>query len=182
MLFDFENAPLYSPLPIDLTVGGITAHLSATGQGYSIQSTTTAPVVPVGFSGRFLYPSSIYAADLLVSFSTPLTDFSILYAPQELGCDSSATMRVTAVLKRHIRGNGHYQCHLELYLHLDLPNPADQLPPAFQQRGRPLRRPSGTHPEPLSGLWHHLPGRQHDRDPGADDHTDHSHPAGEWRF
>ncbi len=98
VLFDFENAPLYSPLPIDLTVGGITAHLSATGQGYSIQSTTTAPVVPVGFSGRFLYPSSIYAADLLVSFSTPLTDFSILYAPQELGCDSSATMRVTAYL------------------------------------------------------------------------------------
>ena len=98
ILFDFDNAPLYTPLPIDLTVGGITAHLSASGQGYSIQSTTTAPVVPVGFSGRFIYPSSIYAADLLVSFSTPLSDFSILYAPQELACDSSATMRVTAYL------------------------------------------------------------------------------------
>jgi len=98
VLFDFDNAPLYTPLPIDLTVGGITAHFSATGQGYSIQSTTTAPVVPVGFSGRFIYPSSIYAADLLVSFSTPLTAFSILYAPQELSCDDSATMRVTAYM------------------------------------------------------------------------------------
>ena len=97
VLFDFDNAPLHSPLPIDLTVGGITAHLSATGQGYSIQD-TTAPVVPAGFSGRFIYPSSINAADLLVSFSTPLTDFSILYASQELACDSSATMRVTAYL------------------------------------------------------------------------------------
>src|ERR1035438_4996763 len=97
VLFDFDNAPPPSPLPIDLTVGGITAHLSATGQGYSIQD-TTAPVVPAGFSGRFIYPSSINAADLLVSFSTPLTDFSILYASQELACDSSATMRVTAYL------------------------------------------------------------------------------------
>jgi hypothetical protein len=98
VLFDFDNAPLQSPFPIDLTVGGITAHLSATGAGYSIQSTTTAPDVPVGFSGRFIYPSSINAADLLVGFSTPLTDFSILYASQELACDSSATIRVTAYL------------------------------------------------------------------------------------
>jgi hypothetical protein len=98
VLFDFDTAPLQSPLPIDLTVGGITAHLSATGKGYSIQSTTTAPVVPVGFSGRFIYPSDINAADLLVSFSRPLTDFSILYASHELACDSSATMRVTAYL------------------------------------------------------------------------------------
>jgi hypothetical protein len=97
VLFDFDNAPLHTPLPINLTVGGITAHFSATGQGYSIQD-TTAPVVPVGFSGRFIYPSSIYAADLLVSFSTPLTDFSILYATQELACDDSATMRVTAYM------------------------------------------------------------------------------------
>src|ERR1035438_7768057 len=55
VLFDFDNAPLYTPLPIDLTVGGITAHLSATGQGYSIQGTTTVPVVPVGFSGHYIY-------------------------------------------------------------------------------------------------------------------------------
>jgi hypothetical protein len=53
---------------------------------------------PVGFAGNCVYPNSVFAADLLVGFSTPLTSFSILYAPQELGCDDSATMRVTAYL------------------------------------------------------------------------------------
>jgi uncharacterized protein YqkB len=98
VLFDFDTAPLYTPFPLDLTIGGLTAHFSATGQGYSIQSTTTAPVVPVGFSGRFIYPSSVFAADLLVTFSKPLVAFSILYAPQELACDDSATLRVTAYM------------------------------------------------------------------------------------
>src|SRR5690348_2827816 len=87
ILFDFDAAPLYSPLPLDILSGGLFAHLSATGAGYSIQSTSTSPVVPIGFAGRFLVPSSIYGADLLVSFSKPLTAFSILYSPQELGCD-----------------------------------------------------------------------------------------------
>jgi hypothetical protein len=96
IVFDFDNAPPYTPLPLDVTAGGVTAHLSATGQGYSIQSVSSAPVVPSGFTGRFIYPSSIYASDLLVSFSTTLNGFSIQYAPQELACDSSATMRVTA--------------------------------------------------------------------------------------
>jgi hypothetical protein len=98
VLFDFENAPLYTSLPINLTVGGITAHFSATGQGLSIQQANTMGFTPAGFAGHCIYPNSIYLADLLVSFSTPLTDFSILYAPQELACDSSATMRVTAYL------------------------------------------------------------------------------------
>lgn len=97
VLFDFNNAPLHTPLPIDLTVAGISAHFSATGQGYSIQD-TSAPVVPLGFTGRFIYPSSIQPADLLISFDRTLTDFSILYSPQELGCDDSATMRVTAYM------------------------------------------------------------------------------------
>jgi len=98
VLFDFDNAPVYSPLPIDITVGGITALFSATGQGYSIQSSSTVTILPAGFSGHYIYPSSVYAADLLVSFSKTLTNFSILYSPQELGCDDSATMRVTAYL------------------------------------------------------------------------------------
>jgi len=96
VLFDFENAPQYSPLPINLTTGGITAQFSATGQGYSIQLATCQGLHPVGFTGLCIYPSSINAADLIVNFSTPLTDFSILYAPEEYACDSSATMRVTA--------------------------------------------------------------------------------------
>jgi len=102
--FNFDDAPLYRPLPLDVTAGGITAHLSATGQGYSIQSTSTVPIVPTGFSGRFLYPSSVFLADLVVTFSQTVTAFSILYAPQELGCDDSATMRVTAYMNTLLIG------------------------------------------------------------------------------
>jgi hypothetical protein len=40
----------------------------------------------------------VYAADLLVSFSQTVTDFPIMYAPEEYGCDSSARMRVTAYM------------------------------------------------------------------------------------
>jgi len=104
ILFDFDNAPLYSPLPISLTVGSVTAHFTATGQGYSLQGVSTAPVVPAGFTGHFIYPSSVFASDLLVSFSQPLLDFSIQYAPQELACDSSATMKVTAYLGQNVVG------------------------------------------------------------------------------
>jgi hypothetical protein len=98
VLFDFDNAPVYTPLPIDLTVGGISAHFSATGQGYSIQLVGTLGIAPPGFSGRCIFPSSVYPADLLVDFVQTLTDFSIMFSPQELGCDDSATMRVTAYM------------------------------------------------------------------------------------
>lgn len=98
ILFDFDNAPLYTPLPMNLLVGGITARFTATGQGYSVQSANTLGIVPAGFAGNCLFPSSVFAADLMVSFSQPVTQFSILYSPQELGCDDSATMRVTAYL------------------------------------------------------------------------------------
>ncbi|PWU13554.1 MAG: hypothetical protein C5B50_19110 [Verrucomicrobia bacterium] len=97
-LFDFDNAPVHTSLPLSLTVGGITARFSATGQGYSIQPANTLGFTPAGFSGYCFYPNSIYAADLLISFSQTMKDFSILYAPEEYACDSSATMRVTAYL------------------------------------------------------------------------------------
>lgn len=98
VLFDFENAPIRSPLPVSLTVDGITAQFKATGQGYSIQPANTMGFTPANFSGLCIYPSSIYLADLLVKFDSTLVDFSLLYACQELGCDDAATMRVTAYL------------------------------------------------------------------------------------
>lgn len=98
VLFDFNNAPPYTPLPISQTVCGITAYFSATGQGYSIQSAGTMGFTPPGFSGYCIYPSNVYPADLLVSFDQTLTKFSIIYACQELGCDDAATMRVTAYM------------------------------------------------------------------------------------
>jgi hypothetical protein len=98
VLFDFDNAPLYTPLPIDLTVSGITAHFSATGQGYSIQNADVLGFTPPGFAGHIVYPNSINLADLLISFDQTLTNFSIMYTCQELGCDDAATMRVTAYM------------------------------------------------------------------------------------
>jgi hypothetical protein len=98
VLFDFDNAPIHASLPIDVTVGGITAALSATGQGFSVQEANVLGFTPVGFSGRVLYPNSINAADLLIGFTQPLSQFSILYAPEEYATDSSARMRVTAYL------------------------------------------------------------------------------------
>ena len=104
ILFDFDNAPPHAPLPLSLTVSGVSAQLSATGQGFSIQPANVLGFTPVGFAGNCIYPSSIYAADLLISFSAPLIDFSILYAPEEYACDSSATMRVTAYLNGTLVG------------------------------------------------------------------------------
>jgi hypothetical protein len=96
VFFDFDSAPLHSPLPVDVTVGEVTAHLSATGQGFSIQRADALGFTPVGFAGNCVYPSSVFAADLLISFSQPCDSFSLLYAPEEYACDSSARMRVTA--------------------------------------------------------------------------------------
>jgi hypothetical protein len=103
-LFDFDSAPVHSPLPLSLSVNGITAQFSATGQGFSIQPANTLGFTPAGFSGNCVYPSSVFAADLLVSFSQSLSDLSVLYAPEEYACDSSATMRVAAYLDSALVG------------------------------------------------------------------------------
>jgi hypothetical protein len=102
-LFDFNNGPRYTPLPLDQVSGNIRAHFSATGQGYSIQYTPDAiGMMPAGFSGYGLSPSSVFGADLLVSFwdnttgnPLSLSDASIMVAPQELACDSSSTMKIS---------------------------------------------------------------------------------------
>jgi hypothetical protein len=91
--YDFDSAPVHTALPIDLTVNGLTAHFTG---GYSVQPVGTLGISPVGFSGLYLYPSSVFQSDLVIGFSEVLTDFSILYAVDELACDVSARMRVTA--------------------------------------------------------------------------------------
>jgi hypothetical protein len=98
VLFTFDDAPIHTSLPVNVAAGGITAHMTATGQGFSIQPANTMGFTPAGFGGLCIYPNSIYAADLAASFSVTVSAFSILYAPQELGCDDSARMRVTAYL------------------------------------------------------------------------------------
>lgn len=95
VLFDFDNILPHTPLPIDQTVSGITAHLSGTGEGYSIQDANVLGFTPQGFAGSIIYPNSINLADLVIRFDQTITDFSLMYCCQELGCDDAATMRVT---------------------------------------------------------------------------------------
>lgn len=96
VLFDFDDAPLHTPLPIDVTAGGITAHVDGTAGSYSVQSADVLGFTPTGFGGYCLYPSTLFLADLVIDFSELLSGFSIMYCPMEFGCDDSATMRVTA--------------------------------------------------------------------------------------
>ena len=99
VLFDFNSTPYHTPLPIDITVENVTASFSGTGQSYSIQLANISGIgTPAGFSGNCLYPNSSFASDLLVSFSQAIRDISIMYAPSELGCDSTATMRITGYM------------------------------------------------------------------------------------
>jgi hypothetical protein len=93
--FDFDSAQAMRPFPLDTMVDGLSAHLTGTGQGYSLQVVGTVGIAPAGFSGQCIFPSSVFASDLIIDFSETLADFSIMYAPQELACDASAIMRVT---------------------------------------------------------------------------------------
>jgi hypothetical protein len=94
--FDFDSAPIHTSLPIRLTVGTVTADFTASGSGFSIQPANTMGFAPAGFGGLCIYPNSVFAADLTITFDQALNDFTMMYAPQELACDSSAIMRVTA--------------------------------------------------------------------------------------
>lgn len=98
VLFDFDNIPVGTTLPITETVGVITAHFAGIYPGYSIQDANVLGFTPPGFSGHIIYPNSINLADLMISFDQLLTDFSIMYSVEELACDTSATMRVTAYM------------------------------------------------------------------------------------
>ena len=100
VLFDLNNAPYGASLPITITVGSVTATFTATGMGYSVQNVDTVGFTPQGFSGYWLRPNGINPppSDILVSFSETLTNFSIMYSPEELTCGDSAIMRATGYL------------------------------------------------------------------------------------
>ncbi len=94
-LFDFNSAGPGSAPGTQISDG-----IAATVQGaYYIQTTaSTILYTPPGFSGYSLIPTGISTGDLTITFDTTITDFSILLAPQELACDTSATLRATAYM------------------------------------------------------------------------------------
>ena len=103
VLFDFNSGPQFSPLPLSLTVGGITADFSG---AYSIQDVAGyIGVTPGGFSGLGLLPNGINTGALQVDFPQEnITDFSILVAPQELATDTTATLKVSAYMNGNLVG------------------------------------------------------------------------------
>ena len=109
--FDFDNAPVHAPLPLDVTAGGITGHFSSGSPwyNYSIQPADVLGFTPQGFSGLCIFPSTVFQSDLLVSFDTQLTSASVLYAPEEYATESSCTMRMTAYLGATYVGTNTYQ-------------------------------------------------------------------------
>lgn len=99
VLFDFDSGPVNTATPLDQVAGGITAHFSHESvYPYAIWAANVWGFTPAGFSGLCLWPATVYRSDLYIGFSTPLSDISMLYAPQELATDSSCTMRITAYL------------------------------------------------------------------------------------
>jgi len=109
VLFDFNGGPQYSGTPLDQYSSGIRAHFWGQNEGlyspsYSIQNIAQViGMYPTGFTGLGLSPDSVFGADLHIAFfrmgdgsAVPLTNLSIMVAPQELSCDSSSTMQITA--------------------------------------------------------------------------------------
>lgn len=110
VIFNFDGGPVNTGTPVDQVSDGITAHFSHTGgSGYAIWSANVYGFTPVGFAGYSLWPAGVFGSDLHIDFSTPLTDISMLYAPQELATDSSCTMRITGYLGANFVATNTYQ-------------------------------------------------------------------------
>jgi hypothetical protein len=102
-LFDFNAAGPGSGMPLVQITDGITATFSG---GYFVQTPgSTILVTPAGFDGYCLVPTSVYGSDLTITFDQTITDFSIVLAPHELACDSSATLRGTAYMNSTLLGH-----------------------------------------------------------------------------
>lgn len=99
VFFDLDNGPVDASLPVDLAVDGLGAHFWATGpSNYRVLPATDGDFPLEGFYGLCIFPDTDTESDLEIDFDQPLGFFSIMYAPNEVGCDDTATMRLTAFL------------------------------------------------------------------------------------
>lgn len=114
-LFTFDDVPYHTPLPINVSSNGITAHMTGGLYNYSVQQWGTLGIAPTGMSGNYIWPNSVYLSDLSAEFDTWLNRFSILYAPQELNTDSSCQMKVTVYLGATLVGTAYYRITTEPY-------------------------------------------------------------------
>lgn len=111
--FDFDTGTptLHATMgiPLDQTVGGITAHFSSpnaalTG-GFSVQSHNTTFYNLSQFSGNYLYPNSVYNPNLAISFSQPVSSITFTYATADFGqTETPTTVQVTAYMGSTVVG------------------------------------------------------------------------------
>jgi hypothetical protein len=96
--FSFDDAPIFTSLPVALSSNGLGAYLDGGFYNYAIQHANAYGFTPLGFDGRSIYPNSVFQQDLTIDFDLPIVDFSILYGADEIGCDDTSVMRATAYL------------------------------------------------------------------------------------
>ena len=96
--FNFDTTSAGTTAPFSVTKSKIRADFTGGMYGYSVQSASVLGFTPQGFSGNCLYPNTVYASDVGIAFSKPLTAITMKFSPEEYATDSSATMQVSAYL------------------------------------------------------------------------------------
>jgi hypothetical protein len=96
--FNFDTASAGTPAPFTLRKGKITAAFTGGLYGYSIQAANVLGFTPKGLAGNCLYPNTVYASDVGITFNHAMTAIQMKFSPEEYATDSSATMQVSAYL------------------------------------------------------------------------------------
>ena len=105
VLFDFDTAPAHSPLPIDLTVGGITAHFVRHRTGVLDPAGRHPGLHARRFRRQLHLPQQRVRGRPPDRLLETVTDFSILYAPRGTGLRFVGDEAGNRLHERVVRGN-----------------------------------------------------------------------------
>ncbi len=99
--FDFDAAtPVLATgqnVPFDQTVGGISAHFSASAGGFSAQNQNSTFLNLSQFSGNYLYPNGADNGVLVITFRQPITNLAMDFSTSEVPAIENPTpIRLTA--------------------------------------------------------------------------------------
>jgi hypothetical protein len=82
--FDFDTATptltTFQNLPLDQTIGGVSARFSAVSGGFSVQSEASTGYRLSQFSGHYLFPNTTRGSALRIQFSQELTAITLTFA------------------------------------------------------------------------------------------------------
>jgi hypothetical protein len=107
-MFDFDTGvpPLYvgQGTPFDQTAAGVTAHVSSPSDyggwpAYSVQTDGSTGFHLSQFSGKYLYPDSVYKAALDFQFGRPLQTVTLKFATVDYDIEVPSTLELDAYQK-----------------------------------------------------------------------------------